>query len=123
MKRLLTIAAILLGSILCNLAGAQHKIDKDYVTISDGPGPTKRVQPQYPELARKARVQGDVVCELIVGRNGKVEKATLMSGHPLLAETALKAVKQWEWKPLVLGKKTYRVRQVVVITFNLSSDI
>lgn len=122
MKRFLTITAVLVGAVICNIAGAQNRADKDYVIISDGPAPTKRVKPQYPDLARKARVQGDVVCELIIGRKGRVERARLLSGHPLLADAALQAVKQWEWKPLVFGKKTYRVRQVVVVTFSLSSD-
>ena len=106
---------------ICDLGGAQNR-NQDYVTVSDGPGPIKRVEPNYPDLARKAHIQGDVVCEVIIGRNGKVDRIRVLSGHPLLAKAAMVAVKQWEWAPLVLGKKTYRVRNFVVVKFSLTSD-
>lgn len=113
-----SVPLLIVAFLIYNLAEAQNRVDKGYVTVSDGPGPTKSVKPHYPDLARIARVQGDVVCEVIVGRNGKVDRVRILSGHPLLAKAAMESVGQWEWKPLVLGKRTYRVRNLVVIKFS-----
>jgi TonB family protein len=59
----------------------------------------KKVQPQYPEGAKQARVQGTVVMKAEIDKKGHVEELSLISGDPLLAPAALKAVKKWKYKP------------------------
>ena len=57
-----------------------------------------KVQPGYPDLARRAHLEGVVRLELVVAPNGTVRKATVLGGNPLLAEAAVEAVKQWRYE-------------------------
>jgi protein TonB len=58
-----------------------------------------RVQPQYPALARQARVQGIVVLRAMISREGKIENLQVVSGHPMLVKSAMDAVLQWRYRP------------------------
>jgi TonB family protein len=67
----------------------------------------KRVEPEYPALAKRARVQGQVLMLLTVDEQGNVTKTKIISGSPLLKDTALTAVKQFKYRPtLVNGEPT-----------------
>jgi TonB family protein len=58
-----------------------------------------RVQPTYPELARKMNIAGTVKIEVIVAPNGSVKEARIVGGHPVLASAALDAAKKWRFDP------------------------
>ncbi len=58
-----------------------------------------KVQPMYPELARKMNITGTVKVEVVVAPNGTVKDAKVLGGHPLLANAALEAVKKWRFEP------------------------
>jgi TonB family protein len=58
-----------------------------------------RVQPAYPELARKMNLRGTVKVQLIVAANGTVKEAKVIGGHPVLANAALEAAKRWRFEP------------------------
>jgi TonB family protein len=58
-----------------------------------------RVQPLYPELARKMNISGTVKIEVIVAPNGTVKDARVVGGHPVLANSALDAAKKWRFEP------------------------
>jgi len=79
-----------------------------------------KVQPQYPEDARQARIQGSVVLKALIDKNGDVEELTLVSGHPLLAPAAIEAVKQWQYKPYLLNGQAVKVETQIVVNFQLS---
>src|SRR6202140_3466159 len=55
----------------------------------------RRVQPNYPPLARQARIQGDVILQAEISKEGAIENLRVISGHPMLAPAAIDAVKQW----------------------------
>lgn len=63
------------------------------------PRPLKQVNPEYPGIARIKQLQGMVYLLVMVGEDGRVQKVTRLRGHPVLAEAAMDAVKQWEYKP------------------------
>jgi protein TonB len=67
------------------------------------PHPIKMVPPVYPPLASKSRVAGTVVLEATLTREGTVEEIHVISGHPLLIEAAIAAVKQWQYEPTLLN--------------------
>lgn len=76
---------------------------------------TYRVQPDYPELARKQRVQGAVVLKVLVGKDGGVQQVQVISGDPKLASAAADAVVRWRFKPfLAMGQPTEFQTQVTV---------
>jgi TonB family protein len=58
-----------------------------------------RVQPIYPELARKMNISGTVKIEVVVAPNGTVKEARIVGGHPVLASAALDAAKKWRFEP------------------------
>ena len=58
-----------------------------------------KVQPTYPDLARKMNITGTVKIEVVVLPNGSVKDARVVGGHPVLANAALEAAKKWRFEP------------------------
>lgn len=58
-----------------------------------------KVQPVYPELARKMNITGTVKIEVVVAPNGTVKEAKVVGGHPVLSGPALEAVRKWRFEP------------------------
>jgi TonB family protein len=58
-----------------------------------------KVQPPYPDLARKMNITGTVKVQVVVSPNGTVKEAKVVGGHPVLAGAALEAVKKWRFEP------------------------
>ncbi|MFZ0419599.1 MAG: energy transducer TonB [Candidatus Sulfotelmatobacter sp.] len=58
-----------------------------------------KVQPVYPELARRMNITGTVKVQVVVAANGTVKDAKVVGGHPVLANAALEAVKKWRFEP------------------------
>lgn len=58
-----------------------------------------KVQPFYPELARRMNISGTVKIEVVVAPNGTVKEARVVGGHPVLANAALDAAKKWRFEP------------------------
>jgi protein TonB len=79
-----------------------------------------RVQPQYPTLARQARVQGIVLLRAVISKQGKIENVQVISGHPLLVKAAMDAVQQWRYRPYYLNSEPVEVETQVTVNFTLS---
>jgi TonB family protein len=80
----------------------------------------KRVPPDYPDIARRARVQGQVVLQARIDKNGNIEDLSLISGHPMLAPAAIKAVEQWKYKPYMLNGEAVAVQTRILVNFSLT---
>jgi TonB family protein len=78
-----------------------------------------RVEPDYPESARRQQVQGMVVLDLHMGQDGRVREVTLVSGPPLLAPAATAAVKQWRFKPRLVGGRPAEMQTRITLNFQL----
>jgi len=61
-----------------------------------------KVQPVYPDLARKMNITGTVKVEVVVAPNGTVKDAKVVGGHPVLASAALDAIKKWRFEPAAM---------------------
>jgi TonB family protein len=79
----------------------------------------QRVEPDYPEDARDAQVQGAVVLDVHIGQDGTVQDLKLVSGEPLLAEAAMAAVRQWRFKPRSLNGEPVEMQTQVTLNFRL----
>ncbi len=79
-----------------------------------------RVEPTYPELAKKARIQGIVLLQVTVDETGSVADIKIIRGHPLLNEGALKAVRQWVYSPTLLNGEPVPVIATVTVNFILN---
>jgi protein TonB len=75
--------------------------------------------PMYPPLARNARISGVVRLEAVIGRNGTIESLRVMSGHPLLVQAALDAVRQWVYQPTLLNGDPVEVLTQIEVNFKL----
>jgi periplasmic protein TonB len=80
----------------------------------------RKVTPNYPPLARQARIQGQVVLQAEISKEGTIQNLQLISGHPMLAPAAIEAVKQWRYKPYLLNGEPVAVETQVVVNFSLS---
>lgn len=80
----------------------------------------RKVQPLYPDLAKQARIQGVVRFTAAIGKDGRILNLTLISGHPLLLESARQAVSQWEYKPVLLNGEPVEVVTTIDVSFTLS---
>ncbi len=80
----------------------------------------REVIPKYPELAREARISGNVVLFAIIDKNGEIKNLRVVSGHPLLAAAALEAVQHWQYKPYLLNHEPVEVETQVTVSFNLA---
>jgi TonB family protein len=87
-----------------------------------GANVVKTVPPVYPPLARQARIQGKVILDAVIGKDGKVQNATAVSGHALLIQAALDAVRQWEYRPTLLNGEPVEVSTQVEVTFALPDE-
>ncbi len=77
-------------------------------------------QPNYPPLAKQARIQGTVILHALISKEGTIEGLTLVSGHPMLAPSAIEAVKRWKYKPYLLNGEPVEVDTTIEVHFNLS---
>ncbi|HSB10766.1 MAG TPA: energy transducer TonB [Blastocatellia bacterium] len=82
---------LFVGGILSGAAGSVQQQDRKSLRA------THRVEPIYPEEARRAKVQGSVVLDVTVEESGEVSMATVVKGHQLLQLAAVKAAKQWRF--------------------------
>ena len=78
-----------------------------------------QTRPLYPALARQARIQGNVVLHAIIDKDGKVAQLEVVSGHPLLVQAALDAVKQWRYRPTLLNGDPVEVDTQITVTFTM----
>ena len=79
----------------------------------------KRVEPVYPEAARQQRIQGLVVLDATVDKDGDVQQVAVISGNPMLATAASAAVLKWRFKPLVQDGRVVPFTTRITVDFVL----
>ena len=80
----------------------------------------KQAQPVYPHMAQIAGVQGDVVLQAMIDREGNIVQLQAVSGHPMLVPAALDAVRQWRYRPYRLNGEPVEVETQITVRFILS---
>ena len=91
-----------------------------FVRVGDGlrsPCLIRQIKPVYPSQAKAARIVGNVIMEVRVDKNGYVEDVTVIKGHPLLNQSAVSAVRQWRYAPVVFYGTMVPVVTTVVVPF------
>jgi protein TonB len=79
-----------------------------------------RPTPEYPPLAKMARIQGTVRLEAIISRDGTIQDLKVVSGHPLLVKAALEAVQRWRYQPTLLNGEPVEVVTEIDCNFTLA---
>jgi protein TonB len=91
----------------------------DYVYVEELPEAVTKVTPTYPDLAREAGVDGTVMVQALVGKDGKVKDVRVVKSIPMLDESAKAAVRQWVFKPALSNNKPVAVWVGVPVKFSL----
>ena len=102
----------------------QFEPTPDVMRVRVGPNVHKAnlvgsVTPDYPALAKQAKIQGVVLFDVIVGTDGHVTRLSVVSGHPLLIPAAQDAVKQNVYRPTMLNGNIVEVQTQVDVDFRL----
>jgi len=79
-----------------------------------------QLKPEYPTLARMARIEGDVEFEAVISTAGTIEELKVLKGHPLLVKAAFEAVRQWRYQPTLLNGEPVEVMTEITVNFRLS---
>lgn len=77
------------------------------------------VEPVYPMIAQRARVQGTVTLRAIISTQGTIESLHVVEGHPILVAAAMDAVKQWRYRPYMLSGQPVEVETTVFVNFHM----
>ena len=112
-----------IGGIVSSTANIPKQVIPQRVRVSTGVATgllIRKVTPNYPQLAKQARIQGTVVLQAEISKDGTIQNLQLISGHPMLAPAAIEAVKQWRYKPYLLNGEPVAVETQVVVNFSLS---
>jgi protein TonB len=80
------------------------------------------VKPGYPLLARQMKVQGSVILQALIGRDGLIQDLRVLSGPPILASAAQEAVKQWHFKPHFQGTAPVETLAKITVNFTISTN-
>jgi TonB family protein len=83
----------------------------------------KKVEPKYPNNAKAKRIEGVVVLTAIIDKQGHVSDLHVVSGRGVLAEEALGAVKQWEYRPYRIKGEAVECETTITVTFALDHHI
>ncbi|MGD0307105.1 MAG: TonB family protein [Candidatus Acidiferrales bacterium] len=81
-----------------------------------------QIKPAYPGPARSIHLSGDVVLHAIIGKDGTVRDLQVLSGNPLLVQSALTAVQQWRYRPTMLSGEPVEVATTITVRFILGSE-
>ena len=91
----------------------------EYVYVEELPEAITKVTPQYPDIAREASVDGTVMVQALVGRDGRVKDTRVVKSIPMLDAAAVAAVRQWVFKPALSNNKPVAVWVAVPMKFSL----
>jgi periplasmic protein TonB len=82
----------------------------------------RKVLPAYPPLARAARIEGTVVLQAMISKQGIIENLRVVTGHPMLVPAAIEAVRQWRYRPYVLNNAPVEVETQITVNFLLAGN-
>jgi protein TonB len=115
-----------LGTVLDGIGSQPAKVMKQAlprsVSISSGVMSGNLIEktvPQYPAIAKAARIQGTVVLQATISQTGQIENLRVISGPPMLQQAAVDAVRSWRYKPYLLNGIPADVETTINVVFNL----
>jgi periplasmic protein TonB len=82
----------------------------------------RKILPTYPPLARSARIQGQVVLQAVISKQGAIKNLKVLAGHPMLVPAAIEAVRQWLYRPYVLNNEPVEVETQITVNFSLAGN-
>jgi protein TonB len=83
---------------------------------------TRPVRPNYPLLARQMKVQGSVILQALISKDGVIQNLRVVSGPHILASAAQDAVRQWHFKPHFEGREAVETQANITVNFTISTN-
>lgn len=83
---------------------------------------SRSVRPNYPLLARQMKVQGSVILQALIGKDGIIQNLRVVSGPHILASAAQDAVRQWHFKPHLEGAEAVETQAKITVNFTISTN-
>jgi periplasmic protein TonB len=83
---------------------------------------SRSVKPDYPVLARQMKVQGSVILQALIGRDGTIQSLKILSGPAILASAAEEAVRQWHFKPHYVNAEAVETQAKITVNFTISTS-
>jgi len=83
---------------------------------------SKPVRPNYPLLARQMKVQGSVILQALIGKDGIIQNLHVVSGPHILASAAEDAVRQWHFRPHFQGSEAVETQAKITVNFTISTN-
>jgi periplasmic protein TonB len=83
---------------------------------------SRPVRPNYPLLARQMKVQGSVILQALIGKDGIIQNLSVVSGPHILASAAQDAVRQWHFKPHLEGTEAVETQAKITVNFTISTN-
>jgi protein TonB len=77
----------------------------------------RKVQPEYPAIAKALHLEGTVVVKAFISRDGVIERTEVERGQELLARAAVAAVRQWRYRPYYLNGQPIEVETEITVNF------
>jgi len=112
------------GDLFGSSPNLRQSADSGQLSISPGLATgmlVTKVAPEYPPIAKAARVQGTVVLEAVISKDGQIKNLRVISGPPMLQQAALDAVKTWTYRPYLLNGEPAEVRTTINVIFTLGN--
>jgi protein TonB len=101
------------------VAGAADRVQLSQQAVQNV---TVSVPPDYPLLARQMKVQGAVVLQALISREGSIQELQIVSGPGILAAAAREAVKQWRFKPYFQSGQPVETQARITVNFTISTN-
>jgi len=98
-------------------ASGHARISRDAILEVENP-----VQPDYPMLARQMKVQGSVVLEALISKDGGIQELQVLRGPAILADAARQAVRQWRFKPYLQDGQAVETQAHITVNFTISTN-
>jgi protein TonB len=114
-----------MGGVLNSVGTAVPKLEAPKrVKVSSGVTQgllVHQVKPEYPASAKSAHMVGTVMLAAVVGKDGKVKEVRVISGQPILAQAAERAVRQWQYKPYQLNGQPVEIDTTINVVFKMGA--
>jgi len=93
---------------------------EQFVVWDEAPKEVYSPKPDYPELPRQAQMEGTVVLKALVSREGRVEEVILLKSSPMFDDAAEKAIRQWRFRPAIMGHEPVAAWVTIPVRFVLN---
>jgi protein TonB len=111
-----------LGGLIASTAPPPKVAAPQKLRISSGVAAGNKIagnDPTYPQMAKIAHVQGDVVLQATISKTGAIENLRALSGHPILIQAAMAAVEQWKYRPYLLNGDPVEIETTITVKFHM----